>query len=154
MRGTVALPKHDTKSSSFVDDDNWVSADWIIRVSGVMSSRLDLGALAPVVYPVFEIPAPAWFDRFQHFYAVTCGRMYSPEETLYSYLCGAGLSVRKDVWAALVRAGFSLNVEGRKGTRLGGADDLELTSAIRLAGWTLYIDPTLRAAALHARGQA
>jgi len=129
---------------SFVDDDNWVPCDWIKRVSDLMSEHPKLGALAPAVYPVFETAPPSWFDRFERFYAVNAQEVDQQVGTPFPYLCGAGLSVRKEAWKQLVNDGFRLNALGRKGTALGGADDLELTAAVRLAGWELCIDPALR----------
>ena len=59
-------------------------------------------------------------------------------------LCGAGLNVRKAAWLELVAGDFRPLISGRVGNRLSGGEDIELTYALRLAGWQLAIDNRLR----------
>jgi hypothetical protein len=58
-------------------------------------------------------------------------------------LWGAGLSVRKSAWDALVQSGFTSTQVDRKGVDFGGGGDTELCLALRLAGWRLWLEPRL-----------
>jgi len=48
---------------SFVDDDNWVSSDWVAVVSETMSAEPELGAIGSINRAVSGIAFPPWFSR-------------------------------------------------------------------------------------------
>ncbi len=122
----------------FVDDDNWVAADWVRTAFQAFASDPALGAMGSICEPLLEVPAPDWFEGFHSTYAIL------PDSDLKfwklpEHLHGAGLCVRKDAWMQLIQGGFRPLVTDRSG---GG--DIELTSAIRLAGWKIRVEPRLR----------
>ena len=127
---------------SFVDDDNWVSQDWVKIVSSVMQENPDLGALGSLVYPVCEVNPPEWFEVFRHRYATLTAADLAKIDNLV-ILHGAGLSVRKAAWEDIFTNGFRFSVPGRRGNNLSGCEDTELTCALKLADWRLYIEPRL-----------
>jgi hypothetical protein len=61
-----------------------------------------------------------------------------------TFLTGAGLCVRKAAWKQLLRDGFRPVLTGRLGTKLVGGEDNEFTNALRLGGWKLQVEPSLR----------
>jgi len=129
---------------SFVDDDNWVCADWIWRVHDIFARHPEVGACGGMGVAVFEANEPAWFHALQGSYAVgpqAAEAGYVPDER--GWLAGAGLSIRRSALMALFQAGFeNLNL-GRVGKALTSSEDVELCLALRLAEWRLYYDPRL-----------
>jgi len=129
---------------SFVDDDNWMAANWLGLSYEIMSHEPGLGALGSINYPACEIEPPSWFERFRANYTV-----YTEEDLAASGgapwgLYSAGMSIRKTAWLQLVRDGFDFGVCGAVGAELGRGEDSELTFALREAGWKLRIEPQLR----------
>jgi GT2 family glycosyltransferase len=130
---------------SFVDDDNWVCPDWVLRVAEVMSSHPNVGACGGKIEPAFEIAPPAWFDRFKGNYAIGAQAEAGGDVTDdRGYLWGAGLTIRKSAYQGLLARGFSSILTGREGGNLAAGEDAELCLAFRLAGWRLWYDPCLR----------
>ncbi|HKV55171.1 MAG TPA: glycosyltransferase [Candidatus Binataceae bacterium] len=119
---------------SSVDDDNWVANDWVIQVARVMSEHPEAGACGGVSKAAFEMSPPAWFERYENFYAV------GPRATSGLYadmLWGAGLSFRRTIWQRLRSMNFKPLVAAF-------GEDHELALILRLCGWKLWLDPRLR----------
>lgn len=128
---------------SFIDDDNWVCRDWVTRVADIMARHPDVGACGGPSEAVCESPPPPWFDWVKHCYAVgTQGD--APSEGHRRILWGAGMSVRREAVDRLIRLGFRSILVGRQGNSLTAGEDAELCFALRLSGWNLWYDPTLR----------
>lgn len=130
---------------SFVDDDNWVSPDWIQRAAETMTAHPDVGACGGCSEAVCEVSPPDWFDRFCHTYAIgpqgeRAGDVSDHRESLW----GAGITIRKAAWLGLLGAGYSSLLTGRQGQALTSGEDAELCLALRLAGWRLWYEPRLR----------
>jgi glycosyltransferase involved in cell wall biosynthesis len=130
---------------SFVDDDNWVSPDWIERVRAIFAKHPERGACGGRIEAVCEIAPPAWFESIQAQYAVgqqygNCGDITDTTGTL---LCGAGLSLRTSAVRALLDQGFVFLMSGRKGSHLLAGEDTELCFALRASGWRLWYDNDL-----------
>jgi glycosyltransferase involved in cell wall biosynthesis len=127
---------------SFVDDDNWVTPEWVTTVSGCMSADSELGAVGSVNTATADVPFPEWFPRYCQYYAAWG---YLEFATLASWvLNGAGMTIRKSTWQRLRRDGFRSCLIGRLGTRLSSSEDLEIGLAIQLGGWKIRIEPRLR----------
>ena len=129
----------------FVDDDNWVAADFVSARGRprLFESDPTLGALGSVCEPVFDAPEPPWFRNFDATYAILSE--IDPRIKLSPpYLHGAGLFIRKIAWTRLVEGGFHSLLTDRVGGNLSGGGDTELTWAIRLAGWKILVDPSLK----------
>jgi glycosyltransferase involved in cell wall biosynthesis len=128
---------------SFVDDDNWVCPDWVASISKVLSERPEVGGCGGVVRPVFEVPPPEWCLKHS-----LCkpwppsDRRGDVTETL-GYLMGAGLTVRVSAYREIVGNGFRQIAIDRQGGALTSGGDHELCFALRLAGWRLWVEPTI-----------
>lgn len=129
---------------SFIDDDNWVSPDWVNRVFEVMTEHPFVGACGGFVKPVFESEPPEWFESCKDAYAI--GSQGEPGDITEARgrLVGAGLTIRKDAWQQLINLGFSNMLIGHKGNSLSRGEDTELCYALRLSGWKLWYEPGLR----------
>lgn len=130
---------------SFVDDDNWVANDWVLRVAELMQAHPRVGALGGYTEFAGDIPAPPWFGKFQGAYAVGPQADVSGDVThSRGYLWGAGFTLRRSAMLKLFQAGFNSQLSGRKGKILSAGDDSEICHALRLAGWSLWYDADLR----------
>lgn len=124
---------------SIVDDDNWLSPDWIRKTSELMARHPEVGACGGRTEAVTELPPPHWFADYSICYAV--GNQYSTEGDVtwpHGHLWGAGMSVRKIAWDRLYADGFNPLLSGRKGKHLTSGEDYELCYALRLAGWHIW----------------
>lgn len=129
---------------SFVDDDNWLAANWLSVMNEIMSRDPQLGALGSISYPACEIEPPHWFERFRADYAVFTEEDLAAAGGAHWGLFSAGMSIRRTAWLQLVRDGFDFSISGAVGSKLGRGEDSELTFALREAGWKLRIEPRLR----------
>lgn len=129
---------------SFIDDDNWVCAEWVNLVDEIMSARTDVGACGGYNVPVFESQPPGWFQRFEHRFAVGAQADAAGDITdSKGVLWGAGLSVRRLPLLRLIDAGFTPLTTDRRGAALSSGGDYEICFALRLAGFRLIYDPRL-----------
>ena len=130
---------------SFVDDDNWPAHDWVQAAAAVMARQADIGACGGQVEAEYELRPPDWFDRFSEYCAIGSQSRRAGDVTWSrGYLWGAGLTVRKSAWKDLTAAGFRFQLLDRSGPALTSGGDAELCLALRLAGWKLWYEPTMR----------
>jgi glycosyltransferase involved in cell wall biosynthesis len=130
---------------SFIDDDNWIAPDWVATVARVFARHEAVAACGGFSTAVCETAAPPWFEHCTTLYAVGPPASHTGDITeSIGQLWGAGLSVRKAAWAALVQSGFTSTQVGRTGAGFGGGEDTELCLALRLAGWRLWLEPSLK----------
>jgi len=84
---------------SFIDDDNWICADWVETVFEVMTGHPDVGVCGSVNEPVCEGTPPWWFERFKTVLAITAddapigdltplGEVVPYDQRLFSTGCG------------------------------------------------------------------
>lgn len=121
---------------SFVDDDNWVEAEWIQKVYDTMYSDLEIAILGGVGIASFEETPPSWFAQNESSYAVGLQGDKSGERTTSVY--GAGLNIRKSTWDNLQENGFKFQLTGRKGNLLSSGEDSELCQAVVLSGQKIF----------------
>lgn len=125
---------------SFIDDDNWVSPDWVRLVMKVMSEHPEVGLCGGASEPVCQRTPPPWFAANAHSYAA------SPQAEQRGWcvqLWTAGMSIRKRAWQQLMDAGFDFVLVGREGGKLTAGEDSELCLAMALADWKLWYEPEL-----------
>jgi glycosyltransferase involved in cell wall biosynthesis len=122
---------------TFVDDDNWVCERWVARVAQIMSEHPEVGLCGGYSSGVIKGERPAWFDKYANYYAV--GPLALPGDVTerVGMLWGAGMCIRMRAWQDLVNIGVRL-----LSTTVG--DDHELSLAMRLAGWRLWLDAELQ----------
>ena len=131
---------------SFIDDDNWVAADWVKRVDAIFALHPEVGALGGSIEAVCEVTPPDWFESVQVHYAV--GRQHEQSgditDTPGTLLCGAGLSVRTDAVKRLLNDGFDFRMSDRKGSLVSSGGDTELCFALRASGWRFWYEDNLK----------
>lgn len=130
---------------SFIDDDNWVCPEWVRTAAEVTRAHPEVAACGGWPEEVCEVAPPTWFERFKSVYAV--GPQAEHAGVMpgrWACLGGAGMSLRYSAWQQLVESGFHPLLAGRQGSALTSGEDVELTYALRLAGWELWYEPRLR----------
>jgi glycosyltransferase involved in cell wall biosynthesis len=128
---------------SFIDDDNWVSPDWVQTVADIFSSLPSVGVCGSRNAAICETEPPEWFSSFHHGYAVgeiAPATGFVPAGKLW----GAGLCIRRQIWRSLDDAGFRSILRGRMGTAITSGEDTELCLAASLAGWGAWYDSRLQ----------
>jgi glycosyltransferase involved in cell wall biosynthesis len=129
---------------SFVDDDNWVAADWVEMVIDIFSAHPQCGACGGYVEAEFEATPPTWFGDFAPAFVTGAQVRHNDSAGDVGVLWGAGLTVRKSAWKQLIGNGFEPVLTDRQARKMTAGGDHELCFALRLAGWTLRYDPRLR----------
>lgn len=123
---------------SFVDDDNWVCEGWVARVSQIMSDHGDVGLCGGYNTIVSDHPLPSWFEKYANYYAIgPIGIVPGDITERPGMIWGAGMCVRMAAFRDLEAMGFRL-----LSTTLG--DDHEISLAMKLAGWKLWLDADLK----------
>lgn len=129
----------------FVDDDNWIAANWLIELWHVMKAHPEAGVVGSYSESVCETPPPPWLVKVGRWLAL--GPQADGEsdvtETVGS-LWGAGMTVRKSAWLHLAQNGFQFRLTDRRGDSLSAGGEDELCLALRIVGWRLWYCPTLR----------
>lgn len=128
----------------FVDDDNWLSCNYIIQVYRMFEESEKISLIGGLGEPVSDSPLPTWFNRFQNLFAV--GRPVAKSGILpkgSGYVYGAGMCLRKSAYLKLESLGFYSLSADRKGKHLSGGHDVELTYALRLIDHQVVFDESL-----------
>jgi len=130
---------------SFIDDDNFVSPDWMATVTQVMDLYPEVGACGSLNTAVTNIELPWWFERFQRGYAVGPQDEITGDITHHrGVVCGAGLTIRKSAMVNLIQNDFKPFLVGRFGEMLTACEDYEICQALRLSGWRIWYEPKLQ----------
>src|SRR5258705_11681666 len=130
---------------SFIDDDNWVCPEWVDLALHIMVNNQNVGACGGDIEAVHDDAAPYWFERFKESYAVGIQGQRAGDITWdRGTLFGAGMTIRKSAFQRMRSQGFHFNNTDRKGTKLSSGADGELCYALRLAGWNVWYEPSLK----------
>ncbi|OIO38491.1 MAG: hypothetical protein AUJ71_03000 [Candidatus Omnitrophica bacterium CG1_02_49_16] len=125
----------------FVDDDNWLTPDWIRTAVDTLKNNPSLAACGGYNEPVFEVSPPAWFTKYESWYALGCqGRRAMTVPALWA----AGAAIKKKSWLDILDQGFQTRLFDHEGDKLNTGGDTEISYSLRLAGWQLLYDPRLR----------
>jgi glycosyltransferase involved in cell wall biosynthesis len=129
-----------------VDDDNWLVPSYIQIVHDLFEEMPDTGIVGGWGEPVFESPAPSWFDDFSSCYAL--GEQGAvPENKTYTetnLIYGAGMAMRMSAYDMLHASGYRSILSDRKGNSLISGGDTELCLAMNLSPYKLIYDNRLK----------
>lgn len=128
-----------------VDDDNWLSPDYLNLAWDIMEGNPTIGALGGMGEPVCEVTPPAWFAHFAANYAADRQATQSGDITDHpGYVYGAGSVIRRAAWRRVQEAGFRSLLTGRNGSSLASGEDNEMCFAFALAGYRIWYEERLR----------
>lgn len=127
-----------------VDDDNWLEPDYIAITASIFAEQSQVAVTNGYSAGEFEVPAPAWLPRFGGIYAISSPDWPSGDVTgKLPIPFGAGMGVRRAAVDALYEGGFRYLLRGRIKDQMGG-EDMELCTALELAGWHWWRDRRLK----------
>jgi glycosyltransferase involved in cell wall biosynthesis len=129
---------------SIVDDDNWVSNNWIKTVNSYFKNP-KIGLLGCEGVGEFEKTPPAWFEENKNAFAI--GSLYEgdfTDITNHALVPGAGLCVRKKVYEKLFEINWKPFLQGRIGDKQSAGADSEMCYITRLLGYSIYYSNQLK----------
>lgn len=127
-----------------VDDDNYISSNYISRAYSIMEAHPEVGIAGGKGIGLFEKEPPAWFKIVDQGFAI--GHQADNEGYVSDkrgYIYGAGSVIRKVVYDHLMQSDFQLILKGRIGKSLVAGEDAERCHAFRILGYRLWYDPLL-----------
>lgn len=128
----------------FVDDDNWLSNEYVFNVYHNFERNATVALIGGLGNPVSDSLLPIWYAHYQGLYAVGKPVLQSgvlKKDTGFIY--GAGMALRKSAYQNLELRGFYSLCNDRKGNRLSGGHDVELSYAFRLIDYDVMFDEQL-----------
>ncbi|MFN8166084.1 MAG: glycosyltransferase [Bacteroidia bacterium] len=129
---------------SFIDDDNWISENWVQKVFEIFSNDARIGACGGRIEAVHETEnVPEWFPEFGDSYATGVPYSHSGYLSAGACLWGAGISISKVAWEKLFHNNHSIRLTGRKGKLLTAGEDAEICMLLHLEGYRLWYDENL-----------
>ncbi|SOE20909.1 Glycosyltransferase involved in cell wall bisynthesis [Spirosomataceae bacterium TFI 002] len=122
---------------SFVDDDNFVPANWVSEVANVFRNP-EVGILGVTAIGHFDGVPPEWYEKHKHAFAT--GELYdfSGDVSEIGGVYGAGMSIRKKIYAELSAKKWQPLLTGRIGKVQMGGEDSEICLASKLIGYKIY----------------
>jgi glycosyltransferase involved in cell wall biosynthesis len=135
LRG-VSEAVHDT--ILFVDDDNWLEADYLGILAETLREHPEIAALGGTSSAFCEGLEPPWFSTYQGWYAVTGAPADRNSLTELNFLWTAGAAFRRRALDRAEALGVPLLISGRRGETLEGGEDHEMCYLVRLSGGRLF----------------
>jgi glycosyltransferase involved in cell wall biosynthesis len=124
---------------SYVDDDNWISSNWIEEVFNIFEKHPQVALISCSSNGYFEAEPPTYLEGLQGWLALGSQSEYEGVITnkLAAYWT-AGLSIRLETYEPILEAQLSFCLVGRQGQQITGGEDHELCLMIALLGWGTY----------------
>lgn len=129
----------------FVDDDNWVSINYLKVADRLLQSNNHIGVLGGKISGVFETPLPSWMSQPKPFKSLTGSlaistniQRYGNLKKISEYVFGAGSFYDKEMLSRFFDIGIVPLLSGRSGNILTSGDDNELCMMARMAGRSIY----------------
>ena len=130
---------------SFVDDDNWISSNWVEETKRIFASHPNVAILHCASEAHLQVPEPEDFSVYAGWLAV--GSLVDDEGIVTRRPISfwtAGLSLRLNALGFLDDPSFTFALTGRtKGRTLGG-EDHEICLCVLLGGWDVYATKAIR----------
>ncbi|HMQ68343.1 MAG TPA: glycosyltransferase [Ignavibacteria bacterium] len=127
------------------DDDNHLHKDYVENTLRIMDKYPETAVLGGESIPVSSADFPFWFDKFSNSYA--CGKQYDEDGDVTDSrgeIWGAGMVIRRSAVKEIISKGFVSILNDRTGDKLFSGGDIELCYALRLAGWNIRYDTSLK----------
>lgn len=129
---------------SFIDDDNWISSNWVSAISDIFEAHPNVAIVHAHSAANLTVPEPDDFPIFSGWLAI--GSLVEYEGVVKRRPISfwtAGISLRLAALEFLEDPNFTFALTGRIGGRTLGGEDHELCLCILLAGWDAYATRTI-----------
>jgi len=124
---------------SYVDDDNWISPNWVAEIFNIFENNSSVGIIScPSTANLLDTP-PIYFEGLKGWLAI--GTKSTEEgiiKTRPTSFWTAGLSLRIEAFDILENTSYSICLTGRTGKQTYGGEDHELCLTLTLMGWDIY----------------
>lgn len=127
------------------DDDNHLHDDYLENTIRIMDGNPETAILGGESIPVSKGEFPFWFNEFSSSYAA--GKQYDNDGDVTfpkGEIWGAGMVIRKSALQEIISNGFKTILDDRSADKLSSGGDIELCYALRLAGWKIRYDSSLK----------
>ncbi|MBE9117152.1 glycosyltransferase family 2 protein [Lusitaniella coriacea LEGE 07157] len=133
-----AVRTSDATFVGFLDDDNFVTQDWVAQAYQFGTQHSQAGSFGGQIHSDFEVEPPPEFKRVEHLLlAIREGgnepQQFNPEKLQLP--SGAGLVVRRQAWLDCVPK--QLLNPGR------GGNDYEISMNMYRGGWEIWYNPNM-----------
>lgn len=127
---------------SFVDDDNFVPSNWVSEIADTFKNQ-EIGILGVNAVGQFDSAPPEWYDK--HKLAFATGQLYenTGDVSEIGGVYGAGMSIRKKIYAELAAKKWKPQLTGRIGNVQMGGEDSEICLAAKLLGYKIHYNKDL-----------
>lgn len=124
---------------SFIDDDNWVSPNWMREVLEIFDRYPSVGMVHASSVAHLAVEPPPFFGLIKGWLAIgsACEEVGVVFQRPVSFWT-AGLSFRLEALEFLDQPEYSLTLVGRTGERPLGGEDHELSLCLALSGWDIF----------------
>jgi glycosyltransferase involved in cell wall biosynthesis len=128
----------------FCDDDNWLNNDYVETVLTILENNPAIGVIGGSIQAITDLDLPDWFQSYSDWYA--CGNQSSREGDISdrTYVWGAGMGVRKEVFIKISDLNIPSFLSDRKGTSLASGGDSEISKWALLLGYKLWYTESLQ----------
>lgn len=127
------------------DDDNHLHKDYLTKCCRIMDSDPETAVLGGESIPVSSADFPEWFEMFSKSYAA--GSQYDFDGDVTSEgagIWGAGMVLRSSAIKGIISESFKSLLSDRRGDKLSSGGDIEMCYALRLAGWKIRHESSLK----------
>jgi len=124
---------------SYVDDDNWISQNWVTEIFHIFENYPSVGMISCPSNANLLEPPPPYFEGLKGWLAI--GTRFTEEGIIKKRPMSfwtAGLSLRLEAFEVLGNTLYSNCLTGRTGNQTFGGEDHELCLTLTLMGWDIY----------------
>lgn len=129
----------------FCDDDNWLEAHFISTSFAIMDSDERIGILGGKIAAVYEKEPEPWLLEQSEYLAIGPLQEIADGDITnhYGIVFGAGMVLRKKLFADLNELSYRFLLSDRKGNLLTSCGDTELCFCARLLGYKIFFSNQL-----------
>ena len=119
----------------FCDDDNHLNPDYLIKAAEILDRNPNVAIVGGHAKPKFSTEGREWLIDF--FPAMAIGPQ-GPKDGYVSWVYGAGMILRKDIFSVLEKKNIQFLLSDRSGKVLLSGGDAEICSLTIFLGYKIY----------------
>lgn len=124
---------------SYVDDDNWISQNWVAEIYRIFEKHSSVGLVSCPSSASYAETPPAYFEGLEGWLAVGHRRLSDGIVDIRPIsFWTAGLSLRLEALSTLEETSYTGCLTGRTRSQTFGGEDHELCLTLTLMGWDTY----------------
>lgn len=128
----------------FCDDDNWLGNNYVENASNILENNPAIGVIGGFIQAVTEGNPPIWFQSYSDWYACGSQSYKDGDISEKTYVWGAGMVLRKEIYYKILQLNIKSILSGRKGSSLASGEDSEISKWALLLGYKLWYSESLQ----------